>query len=236
MHIKSQALLLLKESILEPFLSRKLEFWSKKLNVSVGDEAKAQSKTKWTLRRYLIGSLYSSGMNYTWIRWYMLLERDVISPNVNGVIIFAWFFSACKRQTLTRDVRWMTERRWRRIHSGDWAVSIVQSVSKCMWVGVFVIAQPPTSLWCPASTVNQQQSNQCSPKWIRGREVSNRSATDMAGRKGIFKQKDAVSQHTLSTGANPSNFPQIVPRLPLMCCVQRQGFPTWRQNHATYCL
>ena len=153
-----------------------------------------------------------------------------------GVVAFAQFLSACKRQTPTRAVRWMRERRWGRISSADWAVSTTESVSKRMWVGVLVILQLSTSVWCRPSTMNQQRSYRCSPKWIRDGEVANRSVAEMAETKGAFKQKDAASQYTWSAGANP-HFWEVFHTFCHRCAVSKEKFLSVASKitHLTVC-
>lgn len=78
------------------------------------------------------------------------------------------------------------------MHSGDWSVFIAECVS--VWVGVFGVLQLPTSLWCRASTVNQQPSNQCSPKWKRVglRQRGYKQVSDTTGQRQ--KQKEYLSR------------------------------------------
>lgn len=104
-----------KDSQLGTFLSRKLQLWGGKKNSwAVRMKPSTQSETKWVWKRYFIGSLNSSGRIR--IRWYALLEGDVISLNISRVKYFP--LHAYERQMPLSDVRRTIEERWGRRRSG----------------------------------------------------------------------------------------------------------------------
>lgn len=93
------------------------------------------------------------------------------------------------------DVRLMIERRWRRMHSGDcWVLlSVYKSESVCDITATYVTAV--------SGIHSESVAQRLLFSKLKERERGHRQNGPMEAAKGIFK--DAVSQDTLSTKANP---------------------------------